>query len=155
MSALAAGTTWHEMEYDERCRRAWALAHKGLTREQVAFEMGCLQPLHLSRLARAEGIVFRELRSVSWPSKESPGWSGASLDTVREQNWRRQAEGARQTRLENEARDRIIHLLMFQAVIPTNNTDPILANGTLKFALEDASELARGRDVTTQELSTQ
>lgn len=134
MSALVAAPSWAEMEYETRCRLVWKLSHQGLTIKQIAFDLGCQSAGHVLALARAEGIIVNGRKaSPDWPTKDSPGWCGTSLDTVRRRNWQLQVEGARRTRIENEIKDRAAPYLGFQTDIPTNNTDPILGSDTSTF----------------------
>lgn len=153
MSTLVASPRWAEMEYDERCRRVWQLAHQGLNAERIADALECRQSLHLYRLARSEGIVFGKASNrSSWPSKETPGLMSESADTVRMRNWQYQHDGARRTRLENEFKDRAAPYLGFHTDIPTNNTDLILGSNTSQKPLAELGEPARGDGVETQEL---
>lgn len=153
MSALVASPRWAEMEYDERCRRVWQLAHQGLNAERIADALECRQTLHLYRLARSEGIVFGKASDrSSWPSKDTPGLMSASDDTIRMRNWQYQHDGARRTRLENEAKDRMGPHIPFFLVFPTNNTNPVLVSGTSQKPLAGLGEPARGDGVETQEL---
>lgn len=143
MSALMAAPVWARMEHDERCRQIWRLSHQGLTIKQIAYDLGCEAPGHVLALARSEGIVVNGRKaSPGWPTKDSPGWCGETLDTRRQKFWERQRQGAKEA------------LSVSHSVFPVNNTDLIPGNDTSRFDGADLREQVLRGPIDTQELST-
>lgn len=125
MSALSKSPPWAKMDYEERCQRVWRLSHEGLSVKQIAHDLGCEAPGHVLAFARSEGIsIIGRRPSPDWPTKDSPGWSGESLDTRRRKFWERQRNGARRA------------LADFHAVFPANNTEAIPVSDTSQKLLE-------------------
>lgn len=114
---------WSEMDYDERVRVVFKLAHEGLIAKQIGARLN-IDPQHVYALARSEGFSISSPYSA-WPKKDeaaigftsSPDPWGRSPDTIREANWRR---------ARNAARERLnaIDLEELQAIASIENAAP-------------------------------